>query len=203
MGGPQGQSQYGSPPGGQPQYGGQPPYGGEPSQQGYGGSPMQGRPISPVNEIETRVTGRRFIQWVIDYVIVGVVAGLLSWALNRGTGGTHAVLIVVLVVIDLAWAFWYWVYRPYQANGQTFGMQVMGIHVISRDGGRASMMQLLIRAVLLIVDELLVFLVGWITIMLSRYRQRIGDHAAKTLVVRANVQATPAQREYAGAGQAR
>jgi uncharacterized RDD family membrane protein YckC len=189
MGAQQGQQQYGSP-----------PQGGGPGQPA--GGPMQGRPISPVNEIETRVTGRRFVQWVIDYVIVGVIASLLGWALNRGTGATHAVLIVVLVVVDLAWAFWYWVYRPYQNNGQTFGMQVMGIRVISRDGGRASMMQLLIRAVLLIIDELIVFLVGFVTIMLSRYRQRIGDHVAKTLVVKASVEPIAAQQQFAGAGQA-
>jgi uncharacterized RDD family membrane protein YckC len=186
---------------GQQQYGG-PPQGGTPGPgQPYGGA-MQGRPISPVNEIETRVTGRRFVQFLIDYVIVGVVASLLGWALSRGTGATHAILIVVLVVVDLAWAFWYWVYRPYSSHGQTFGMQVMGIRVISRDGGPASMMQLLIRAVLLIIDELILFLVGFVTIMLSRYRQRIGDHAAKTLVVKASVEPVPAQQQFAGAGQA-
>jgi uncharacterized RDD family membrane protein YckC len=191
----QGQQQYGAPP-----QGGSPPQGGMPGQP-YDAA-MQGRPISPVNEIETRVTGRRFVQFVIDYIIVGVIAGLVSWALSRGTGVTHAILIAALVVIDLAWGFWYWVYRPYTSNGQTFGMQVMGIRVISRDGGPASMMQLLIRAVLLIIDELIVFLVGFITIMLSRYRQRVGDHAARTLVVRASVEPLPAQQEFAGAGQA-
>jgi uncharacterized RDD family membrane protein YckC len=189
MGAQQGQQQYGSPPqGGMP--GG--PY----------GEAMQGRPISPVNEIETRVTGRRFIQFLIDHIIVGVIASLLGWALIRGTGTTRAILIAVLVVVDLAWAFWYWVYRPYSAHGQTFGMQAMGIRVISRDGGPASMMQLLIRAVLLIIDELIVFLVGFVTIMLSRYRQRIGDHAAKTLVVKASVEPVAARQELAGAGQA-
>jgi hypothetical protein len=36
----------------------------------------------------------------------------------------------------------------------------------------------------------------------SRYRQRVGDHLAKTMVVRDRVQPIPAQQEYAGAGQA-
>jgi uncharacterized RDD family membrane protein YckC len=192
MGAQPGQQQYGSPP-----QGGAPGTPGAP----YGG-PMQGRPISPVNEIETRVTGRRFVQFLIDYIIVGVIASLIGWALDRGTGATHAILITLTVVLDLAWAFWYWVYRPYTSHGQTFGMQAMGIRVISRDGGPASMMQLLIRAVLLIIDELIVFLVGFVTIMLSRYRQRVGDHVARTLVVRASVEPIGAQQEFAGAGQA-
>jgi uncharacterized RDD family membrane protein YckC len=49
------------------------------------------------------------------------------------------------------------------------------------------MMQLFIRGILLIVDTLVWGLVGLITMLFSRYRQRVGDHAAKTLVVRARM----------------
>ena len=45
-------------------------------------------------------------------------------------------------------------------------------------------------------------LVGIITMMASRYRQRVGDHLAKTMVVRASVEPRPVPQEYAGAGQA-
>jgi uncharacterized RDD family membrane protein YckC len=157
---------------------------------------------SPVALMETRVTGRRIVQYIIDYCITAVVAGLLSWALDRGTGVANAILILVFVVIDVLWYFWYWVYRPYTANGQTFGMQLLGLRVISKDGGPARMAQLFIRGILLIVDTLFFGLVGFITMMFSTYRQRVGDHAAKTLVVRAQVEPLPPQREYAGAGQA-
>lgn len=187
-----GQQQYGAPP--------PPPPGGMPGQ--WGAGPMQGMPISPVNEIETRVTGRRVVQYIIDYAITGIVASVIFWALDRGSGALNVGLLLVGVVLVLAWYFWYWVYRPYQANGQSLAMQWFGIHVISKDGRRASMMQLLVRAVLLIVDTLIWGLVGWITIIASRYRQRVGDHAAKTLVVRTRVEPMPARPEYVGAGQA-
>jgi len=86
---------------GQAQYG-VPPQGGMPG--GYQDNPMAGRPISPVNENETRVTGRRFVQYIIDIIIYGIVAGLISWAIgDRGTGGVHAVLVVVDVVLVVAW----------------------------------------------------------------------------------------------------
>ena len=165
--------------------------------------PMQGRPISPVNEIETRVTGRRVVQYIIDYVITGVVASFIMWVFDRSTGGVNAVLLLIGAVLSAAWYFWYWVLRPYQKNGQSIGMQLLGLRIISKTGGRASMMQLFIRGILLIVDTLVWGLVGLITMLFSRYRQRVGDHAAKTLVVRARMQAMPAPREYAGAGQAR
>ena len=206
---PQGQPQYGQPRyGGQQQYGqqqyGAPGYGGAP---GYappgqpGGGPMMGAPISPVNELETRVTGRRVVQYIIDYIITAAIAALVMWVLDRGSGAVNVVLLLVGVAINLAWYFWYWVLRPYQANGQSFGMQLLGLRVISRDGGPASMMQLFIRGVLLIVDTLIWGLVGFITIIASRYRQRVGDHAARTLVVRASIVPMPADREFARAGQ--
>jgi uncharacterized RDD family membrane protein YckC len=180
--------QYGSPP--------PPPERGMPDQWGVG--PMQARPVSPVNEIATRVTGRRVIQYIIDYIITAVVAAVIMWALDRGTGAANAVLLLVGAILVAAWYFWYWVYRPYHANGQSLGMQLLGVRIISKDGGRASMMQLLIRGILLIVDTLIWGLVGFITIICSRYRQRVGDHAAKTVVVRRQVEAMPARREYAG-----
>jgi uncharacterized RDD family membrane protein YckC len=192
MGASQGE-QYGSPPAGGMD-------GGTPGQ-GPGG-PMQGPPMSPVNEIETRVTGKRVVQYIIDYVITAAVAYLIFWALNRGTGAVHAILVTVAAVLDVVWYFWYWVLRPYTANGQSLGMQLMGIRVISKDGGPASMMQLFIRGVLLIVDTFFWGLVGFITIICSRYRQRVGDHVAKTLVVSASVEPRPVQQQFVGAGQA-
>jgi uncharacterized RDD family membrane protein YckC len=160
-----------------------------------------GRGFSPVSELDTRVTGRRVVQYIIDYVITAIVASVIIWVLDRGHGAGNAILLLVGAVVDAAWYFWYWVYRPYHANGQSFGMQLLGLRVISKDGGRASMVQLLIRGVLLIVDTLFWGLVGLITMVSSRYRQRVGDHAARTLVVTARVEPEPATREYAGAGQ--
>ena len=194
-----GQQQYGQQQYGQQQYGGGPGYAppGQP-----GGGPMMGMPISPVNELETRVTGRRVVQYIIDYIITAAIAALVMWVLDRGSGAVNVVLLLVGVAINLAWYFWYWVLRPYQANGQSFGMQLLGLRVISKDGGPASMMQLFIRGILLIVDTLIWGLVGFITIVASRYRQRVGDHAARTLVVRASIVPMPADREFAGAGQA-
>jgi len=184
--GPQGQS-YGTPP----------PAG--PADQS---DAMRGRPISPVNEADTRVTGRRTVQYIIDAIIYGIVAGLISWALDRGTGGVHAFLVFVTVVLDVILYLIYWAWIPYRQNGQTVGMMPMNIRIISADGGPASFLQLAVRSVLLVLFSPLSVLVGFIVMLSSRYRQRTGDHMAKTMVVKARVQPEPAQRTYAGAGQA-
>ncbi|HTZ22538.1 MAG TPA: RDD family protein [Streptosporangiaceae bacterium] len=199
-------NQAGPPPGQQwageqqAQYG-VPPQGGASGE--YQGGPMAGRPISPVNEIETRVTGRRFVQYIIDIIIYGIVAGLISWALgDRGTGAVHAVLVVVDVVVVVAWYLIYWAYVPFRRGGQTLGMTVLGIRVISANGGPASFVQLAVRSILLILFGVFSVIVGFIVMMCSRYRQRTGDHMAHTMVVRARVEPMPAQQMYAGAGQA-
>jgi len=189
---------------GQPQYPsqyGMPPQGGAQGQPA-GGSPMQGRPISPVNEIETRVTGRRIVQYIVDAIIYSIIGGLISWALNRGTGAAHAILVLVTVVLVVAWYLLYWAWWPHRRGGQTIGMQLMGLRVINLDGGPASFLQLAVRSVLLVLFDPLSLLVGIIVMMCSRYRQRTGDHMARTLVVRAQLQTMAAPREYAGAGQA-
>jgi uncharacterized RDD family membrane protein YckC len=200
QGQPYEQPQYGQPGNEQAQYG-QPQYGQPPPAYGGGGA-MAGRPISPVNEIETRVSGRRTVQYIVDAILSGIVFGLLSWALNRGHGGIHALLVLILVVVNIAWYFLYWAYVPYARNGQTIGMSLLGVRVISRDGGPASLVQLFIRSILLVLFTPLSLLVGIITMMASRYRQRVGDHLAKTMVVRASVEPRPVPQEYAGAGQA-
>jgi uncharacterized RDD family membrane protein YckC len=207
---PPGQQPYGQPQSGQPQYG-QAQYGNAP---GYGqgqqypppgqpgGGPMMGVPISPVNEIETRVTGRRIVQYIVDAILFGIITAVISWALDRGHGGVHAALYVVLIVLDIIWYVLYWAWWPFSRNGQTVGMQLMGLRVISRDGGMASFAQLVVRSIPLVLFTPLSLLVGIITMMFSRYRQRVGDHMARTLVVRSSVEPIRAPREFAGAGQA-
>jgi uncharacterized RDD family membrane protein YckC len=164
---------------------------------------IAGRPVSPVNKHDTRVTGRRAVQYIIDAIIFSIVASVISRALDRGTGGIHGLLVFVTVVVDVLWYLVYWALRPSQHGGQTFGMQALRIRVISADGGPASFVQLAVRSVLLVLFSPLSVLVGWIVMMFSHYRQRTGDHIARTMVVRQRVQPPAARREYAGAGHVR
>lgn len=143
------------------------------------GGSMHGRPRSPVSELATHVTGKRVVQYIIDAIIVGVVAGVLDLLLNRSGGGLRAVYVILTVV----WSFFYWAVLPHLRNGQTPGMQVMSLRVISKDGGPASLGQFFGRAILLVIFPVISLLVGFITMLCSPYRQRVGDHLAKTIVV--------------------
>jgi uncharacterized RDD family membrane protein YckC len=195
---PYGQPQYGQPQGGEAQYG-QPQYGQPPP--AYGGGATAGRPTSPVSEAETRVTGKRTVQYIVDVILSGIVFSILNFFLSGGHGVVGVILTIVLVLADIAWYFAYWAYIPYARNGQTFGMSLLKVRVISEDGGPASLGQMFGRSILLVLTPWSL-LVGFITMMFSRYRQRVGDHLAHTLVVRAGVEPRPVPQEYVGAGQA-
>ncbi|HET7012381.1 MAG TPA: RDD family protein [Streptosporangiaceae bacterium] len=136
-------------------------------------------------EHETRVVGRRVVQYIVDYILAGIIPAIAYWLFDRGSGSLHWAGWLLATVIALAAYFIYWVSIPYAYAGQTFGMKLLRLRVISKDGGRASMTQLFIRGILLIIDTFIFGLVGLITMVCSRYRQRIGDHAAGTVVVNA------------------
>jgi uncharacterized RDD family membrane protein YckC len=187
-----GQSQAGSPqPGTIPaQQGG---YQGAKQQGGYGAYPGEPQPwtgqpgvmmatgIPPVTYAETRVVGRRVVQYIVDSFLASIIPGLALWLFDRGS----AIGWLVATIIALAAYFYYWVLWPYSHHGQTIGMRLFHLRIISKDGNRASMMQLLVRGVLLIVDTLVFGLVGLITMACSKYHQRVGDHLAHTVVVKA------------------
>src|SRR6185437_3732791 len=162
-------------------------YPGQPGQmpaERTGGMPPQSsgqRPPSPVSEKATRVTGRRVIQYIVDYILAGIIPGLAYWLLDRGHGFLGGLGWLLATAIALAVYYYYWVERPRSHGGQTFGMQLFGLRIISKDGRPASVAQLFTRGILLIIDTIFFGLVGFITIICSRYRQRVGDHVAGTL----------------------
>jgi uncharacterized RDD family membrane protein YckC len=182
-------------------YGGQ--QGANQGEQQYGGRPGSG---SPVNEAETRVTGRRVVQYLIDAFLVSIIPSLVSIPFDRSNstiihiiGGIVAFGLFVLIGI------WYWVIRPHSHHGQTFGMQLLGLRVISKDGGPANTTQLFIRWICLIFDAIpyswpFTGLVGFVVILCSRHRQRIGDHLARTLVISTG-QLQSRQPDYAEASK--
>jgi uncharacterized RDD family membrane protein YckC len=212
----QGGTQHGTHPGA-------PQQGGVPSEEQYGGTqygqvpaqshdPEQSGPAerqwertTQVPRAETRVTGRRVVQYLIDSFLVGLIPALVSIPFDRSNSTwIHVVGGIVTFVVFVVIGFVYWVFVPSRQNGQTLAMKLLGLRVISKGGGRANMGQLFIRWVCLIFDAIpytwpFTGLVGFIVILCSRDRQRIGDHLARTLVVAADAPVRGGDPRYAGA----
>jgi len=163
---------------------------------GWAGQPA----TTPVTEAETRVTWRRIFQYWIDAFFVSVIPYLASIPFDRSPRTImHIIGGVVYVVLFVLIGLWYWVIRPHSHNGQTFAMKWFDLRVVSKDGGPANLLQLFVRWISLLFDSApwmwpFTGLLGLIVMLCSRHRQRIGDHLARTVVIRT------ASSRFGGAG---
>lgn len=141
----------------------------------------------------TRVAGRRVVQGTID-VAISSIAPLLSLALflfvpvspdgSAVSLGGLALASAAVVAIAVSAYAWYWVIHPAGQRGQTWGMRLLGIRVVRTNGLPVGTRALLVRWMLLAVDGFAFGLVGLVAMLASPRRQRLGDVAAGTVVIR-------------------
>lgn len=128
----------------------------------------------------------RFLAWSID--LACIVAIMVSISIVLGALGSIApglfrpVATLLYFGVSIGYgivAEWFW-------RGQTLGKRVMKLRVVDCQGLRLQASQIVIRNLLRAVDLLpAVYLVGGVVCLFSRHAQRVGDHAANTVVVRA------------------
>ena len=165
---------------------------GQPQSSVMPGEQPRTRPVrhpAPVSEAQTRVSGRRVFQYFVDSFLVWIVPYLVSIPFDVSHSTVlHIIGGIVAFVLFLIIGFWYWVIRPKSSNGQTFAMKWFGVRVVSKNGGPATTVQYFIRWIGLIFDAFpwvwpFTGLLGLFVMVVSRYRQRVGDHMARTLVI--------------------
>jgi uncharacterized RDD family membrane protein YckC len=188
---PSGESPYGQPPygGQQPNspYTGQqyqqsgyqqPPYGqqpyGQPPQEQWGQQQYGQQPYGQA-QLQYVGVGLRFLAVLIDTIILAVVAGILSF-LFRGAPGLSGFLSAII-------AIGYFIVME-ATQGATLGKMALGLRVVKTNGAPITWTDSIIRNLLRIIDSLFFYLVGAILIWTSPLKQRLGDRAANTVVVR-------------------
>ena len=126
--------------------------------------------------------GIRFVSYLIDSIILGLLIGVLGSILgyNVMSGTAGWVYGILFFIIYLG----YFTYLE-GSRGQTIGKMATKIKVVREDGGKADMNQAFTRNILRIIDGLFFYLVGAILIWRSDKKQRLGENIAKTLVVKA------------------
>ena len=126
--------------------------------------------------------GRRAVAIIIDTIVLGIVGYLLAMMTGQTTGtgfnlqGGPALLWFLIALV-------YYVVME-KTSGATLGKMAMKLKVVKQDGAALDWQASIIRNLLRIVDGLFFYLVGAIVVWVSKSRQRLGDMAAKTLVVR-------------------
>ena len=132
----------------------------------------------------------RFAAVVLDgvlFFVLGLVVAFLSgggYAIRDEHGANVGLVLegggfVAWLVLVLAY------YVVTEATvGASVGKSVVGLRVVDGDGYAITWRQSLVRNVLRPVDFLFGYLIAAIVVWASPRRQRLGDHAASTFVVR-------------------
>jgi uncharacterized RDD family membrane protein YckC len=121
-----------------------------------------------------------FIDLVVCYLILYIVAAITDNTTDQGgfrlTGAPFIVGVGVCLV-------YYIVLEA--ALGATLGKLATNVRVVRQeDGGPIGWSASVVRNVLRLIDGLVFYAVGAIAMCISKRRQRLGDVAAGTLVVR-------------------
>lgn len=122
--------------------------------------------------------GPRALAFIIDMVAL-IIVSVVVQVLAGGSDGAGVLAGVVIAIVSLA-------YYPVMEKvyGASIGKMVMGLKVVTETGAPLDWSAAIIRTLLRIVDGLFGYLVGAILVWTSPTKQRLGDKAAKTLVVR-------------------
>ena len=154
------------------------------------------------------VTGRRIVAALIDLVwlillffIIAVVAGDVTTRDESGDSYFEFTAFStftlagwpLLIYYFLAFSYFIVMERVWAA---TLGKMIMGLTVVKVGGAQYGWIPVLLRNILRIIDGLPTFyLVGFIFVVATQKKQRLGDFAASTLVVRtASPRITPVER---------
>ena len=136
----------------------------------------------------TDVLGRRIGAGLLDLIVLFVlliVVGVIFGEDETSGGSVSVTLEGVSALVWLLASFAY--YGVLEAmGGQTLGKKLLGIKVAKLDGSEPGGGAIALRTILRIVDGFLFYLVGLIVILATgKKRQRVGDLAGGTTVVRA------------------
>lgn len=138
-------------------------------------------------EYELARLRERGLAWFLDlmlvllgyFILVQLLSALLGDLLSSGMSG------IVVVVLLLLGYFLYNIFFEIWNIGQTPGKIAMGIKVVRLDGKEPEWSDVVLRAVLHLVDSLFSFaLIGAVLIKTTGKSQRLGDLAANTTVIR-------------------
>ena len=142
--------------------------------------------------------GQRIVAVIVDHIIVGIVTLIISLPfgftaiLMQAPSGmmdpfafaSFWTMWSMVVLISLVLWIVYFTYFEGK-DGQTLGKKMMGIKVVA-ESGKMDNRAAFIRNILRIIDGLpFAYILGFIVAVASEKKQRIGDLAAKTLVVKA------------------
>lgn len=143
-------------------------------------------------DVDTAGLGSRGIAQIVDSLIqIGLLLGFFLIAGGFGLEGSAGAAVVLLGVFVVFWG--YFIVFEGLWGGQTPGKRAQRIRVVRSDGQPVGWTEVIVRNLLRIVDVLpAYYIVGAVSVLVTRRSQRLGDLAAGTIVVHERRVAAPA-----------
>ncbi|MGZ4908386.1 MAG: RDD family protein [Halobacteriota archaeon] len=185
---PQPEAQQGT----QPERGGAPAYVPPPA---YQAPPY----AAPATGMHYQGVAIRFVAILIDVIILAIITGIVTAPFNIPSSisvtNTTGIPMVSTTPNPLAWVgglisalidlvYFVWLQGAY---GQTVGKMAVKIKVVREDGSKIDYADAVVRTILALIDLIpyfIPYLLGAILIWSSDKKQRLGDRAAHTVVVK-------------------
>ena len=132
--------------------------------------------------------GTRCVAALIDYLILFVFLLVLDYLYGRAISGkitNSTVAVASVVALQFIIITFYHLIFELMWNGQTPGKHLFGIRVVQSNGLPLTASSAIIRNLVRLFDFLpLLYGIGLITMFATRQTQRLGDLAARTIVIR-------------------
>jgi uncharacterized RDD family membrane protein YckC len=130
---------------------------------------------------------RRFVAYLIDYLIIGAGAFAVGFLIGIVAGVAGADVnggwLVAIYVITIAGYYLYYAFMESSANQATVGKIALGLKVTDEEGNRISFGRALGRTVAKILSALILFM-GFVMAGFTDRKQALHDKIAHTLVVK-------------------
>ena len=124
--------------------------------------------------------GPRFVAWLVDVIVLVVVAGVLGALLGLLGSSSGWLTNFAGLIISIGYFVFYQEYA-----GQTLGKKAMGIKVVDYSGGKPSYMTFFLREIIGKFISGFVFGLGYLWILWDPKKQGWHDKIASTYVVKA------------------
>ena len=133
----------------------------------------------------------RLVAYIIDAIILAIdqgilmaIFGLSSFMTQSGGGSQVSIgaLQIIGFILILVWDIGYFVYF-WSSSGQTPGKMIMGIKVVSVDGGPVSVGKAIVRLIGYAISGIVIYL-GFLWIIWDKEKQGWHDKIAGTYVVK-------------------
>lgn len=131
--------------------------------------------------------GDRLLAALIDYIalfVYSVVMSLICVSVLDGLYNSNDVVLIACLVIFSFPVICYYPACEIFANGQSLGKMALKMRVVTLDGGSPSVGCCLLRWLLYPIDTFITGFLGLVFILFSKHRQRLGDLAAGTIVIK-------------------